>query len=316
MSCKCSEISIYRRIRDIDPTRTMSLRNRFESQMRKRFRKIRGLINDAIVTQDVFGLKDSTHATPVGYKLQVNVIPGQFAFARSSDKVQAFMNWLSDQIGREILETVSYQQLGTAIESGWTDMYIQDSYKRGVARARSEMRKAGMQIPSIAETGGIDAAMYNPFHMDRVGVLYTRTWNDLKNVSSAMEGQLSRVLSQSMIDGDGPAIIARKLNAVISTSGGELGLVDALGRYIPAERRARMIARTETIRAHHLANVQEYRNYEVAGVKVQAEWSTAGFDVCDVCAPLHGNVYTLDEVQGMIPVHPNCRCMILPLLIE
>jgi len=152
--------------------------------------------------------------------------------------------------------------------------------------------------------------------MDRVGVLYTRTWNDLKNVSSAMEGQLSRVLSQSMIDGDGPAIIARKLNAVISTSGGELGLVDTLGRYIPAERRARMIARTETIRAHHLANVQEYRNYEVAGVKVQAEWSTAGFDVCDVCAPLHGNVYTLDEVQGMIPVHPNCRCMILPLLIE
>ena len=42
-------------------------------------------------------------------------------------------------------------------------------------------------------------------------------------------------------------------------------------------------------------------------VLMQAEWSTAGDDrVCPECASLEGKVYTLDEIEGLIPVHPNC----------
>jgi hypothetical protein len=75
-----------------------------------------------------------------------------------------------------------------------------------------------------------------------------------------------------------------------------------------------MIARTETIRAHHLANIQEYRNWAVAGVIVQAEWVTAGDNrVCLKCGEMaKAGPYTLDQIETMIPAHPMCRCIALP----
>jgi len=30
--------------------------------------------------------------------------------------------------------------------------------------------------------------------------------------------------------------------------------------------------------------------------------------VCSECSDLEGNVYTIKEAHGMIPLHPNCRC--------
>jgi very-short-patch-repair endonuclease len=145
--------------------------------------------------------------------------------------------------------------------------------------------------------------------MDRVGLLYIRVFNELKGITSAMDLQITKVLSQAMLDGDGPRFAARKLVKTISGMGEDLGITDALGRYIPAMRRAEMLARTEMIRAHHLGMIQEYRNWALEGVYVLAEFLTAGDDrVCKVCAEIEaqGKEYTLDEAEGMIPVHPNC----------
>jgi len=106
--------------------------------------------------------------------------------------------------------------------------------------------------------------------------------------------------------------------ASISGKGvGELGLTDSLGRYISPMRRASMLARTEVIRAHHLATIQEYRNWGLEGIRVQAEWSTAGDDrVCSRCMALEGRIFTLDEIEPMIPLHPGCRCISLPYIAE
>jgi SPP1 gp7 family putative phage head morphogenesis protein len=129
-----------------------------------------------------------------------------------------------------------------------------------------------------------------------------------------MDTLISRILAQGMIDGDGPALIARKLVAAINGTGiGDLAMTDAIGRFIPALRRAELLARTEIIRAHHLATIQEYRNWGLEGIVVKGEWQTAGDDrVCDKCASLQGKIFTLDEIEGMIPLHPLCRCIALP----
>jgi SPP1 gp7 family putative phage head morphogenesis protein len=179
-------------------------------------------------------------------------------------------------------------------------MYVQDSYKRGVIRSRYELGKAGMGVPTMEKSGGISASMSTPFHMDRVGILYARVFEDLKGITSQMDSAISRILSQGIIDGDNPKTLVKKLT-------------DATGI---SRNRARTLARTEVIRAHHLGTVQEYRNWGLSGVKVQAEWSTAGFNVCPDCASMEGKIFTLDQIEGMIPRHPNCRCMILPVLNE
>ena len=294
---------------EYDPTHTTTLRNNFARAMRVRFTHLRSLIKKSILEQDCFGLQPIT--------TQGVTAPNEFNFVRSSDKVNAFMEWLRKQMNTEILEMQMYQQTGEAIEQAWTNMYIKDSYKRGVIRARNEIKGISSSIPTIEETGGIDIAIQQPFHADRLGVLYTRVFRDLKGITDAMDLQISRVLSQAMADGDNPLDIAKKLDAVIKGGGADLGITDTLGRYIPAERRAQILARTEVIRAHHQATMQEYKNWGVSGIKVKAELITAGDNrVCDRCADMEGPVYTLEQMENKIPVHPQCRCIALPVKIE
>jgi SPP1 gp7 family putative phage head morphogenesis protein len=314
-----SEVITYKSVsvatyNSYDPTRTTVLRNLFSKAMNKRFDELVSVVKKAIIDQDCFGLnkeKIQTHQMSV---------PGQgaFAFTRSSDKVEAFMKWLQQQIDKGILEVTTFQQAGYSVESAWTNLYILDSYKRGVIRARYELKKAGYDVPSMEQTGGIAMSMSTPFHMDRVGLLFTRVFSDLKGITSAMDAQISRVLAQGMADGDGMMLLARKMVATINGTGmGDLGITDTLGRFIPAARRAEMLARTEIIRSFHQATIQEYRNWAVEGVQVQAEWSTAGDDrVCDLCSEMEGKIFSLDEIENMIPVHPLCRCISVPYLKE
>ena len=77
------------------------------------------------------------------------------------------------------------------------------------------------------------------------------------------------------------------------------------------------MARTEVIRAHHQATIAEYRQFGVEGVNVKAEWLTAGYGVCQQCLDLErGGPYTLDQSEGTIPAHVNCRCCAIPYLGE
>lgn len=295
--------------RQYDPTRTTTLRNRFATEMRKRFRELRGQIREAVVDKDVFGMQSPVTQAP-GRKA--------FDFPRSQDKINGFMTWLRNEMDRGVLEIRQMQQAGEAVEKAWTNTYIKDSYQRGVIRARQEMKNAGFNIPSIEESGGINTAMGTPFHADRLGVLYTRAFRELKGITDAMDQNISRVLTQGMADGDNPRLLARKMNQVIKKTGADLGLTDTLGRYVPAERRAEMMARTEIIRAHHQATIQEYRNWGAEGVKVKAEWRTAGDNrVCERCLTMEmSGPYTLNEIEGQIPLHPQCRCIALPMKVD
>jgi len=304
-TCSCHKgLIVHAKMDNFDPTRTTMLRKAFAAELNRKFSKLSREIRHLIDEQDFFGLK----YTQGNKGLKIHSYP----FVTSGAKVDEFMAWLQNQVDNDLLKIRHLPQYGTGVQQGWTDMYIEDSYKRGVQRARYEIGKTGMAVPSIEESGGVSISMGTPFHMDRVGLLYTRTYNELKGVTDTMAKQMSSVLATAMVDGDGPALIARKLTSGIID--GTMDMTDSLGRFIPAKRRATIIARTEMIRAHHHANIQEYRNWGVAGVKVRAEFRTAGDErVCDQCQQLHTNVYSLDEIEGMIPVHPQCRCMALPV---
>ncbi len=314
--------SVYVRSKRIDPTNTTVLRKRFESEMDRKFNRVKQAIIQAIVTRDVFGLKPQTNSALLNVNISgINMpAPGAFAFPTSAQKVEAFMTWMRQLIASELLTVSQFQQTGQAVNPAWTNMYIQDSYERGIARAKQELKKAGYTLP-LSDSNTIGASFNTPFHMDRVGLLYSRTFNDLKGITDIMDSQISRTLGQGMIDGDGPLKIARKMRAVIEGGGNDLGIKDTLGRFIPAQKRAKTLARTEMMRAFHQANVQEMKNWGVEGVNVQAEWSTAEDDrVCEECKKMaedeSGNIitYTMDEIQNLIPKHPNCRCLALPIL--
>lgn len=296
-----------------DPTHTTALRNAFALDIKRRFREVEIAIRIGVAKRDCFGLKKQVHSLQV-----VTPVEGAFAFTRNQAKLAEFMKWLNRQVESGILTIKDISQVGTGVEAVWTNMYLFDSYKRGIIRARYEMTKAGYQVPSVEDSGGIGSIMSLPFHVDRLGLLYTRVFGDLKGITDTMDTNISRILAQGLADGDGPALLARKMVSVINGEGlGQLGITDKLGRFIPASRRAEILARTEIIRAHHVATIQEYRNFGILGIYVQGEWKTAGDDrVCPECEKLEGKIFTLDEIEGMIPLHPQCRCIALPYVEE
>lgn len=85
----------------------------------------------------------------------------------------------------------------------------------------------------------------------------------------------------------------------------------AVMRYTNKTHRMRMenIARTETARAQNIGYVQ---GLEEVGVK-EAELSAAA-GACDECLALDKTRYPISEAEGVIPVHPRCRCAMLPVI--
>ena len=302
----------------MDPTRTLTLRKKFVADMDKRFLALKKLITVSIVLNDCFGLKPRVTA-PTPFFIQAAAKPGQFAFDRSSAKVEAFMAWLAEQEAAGVLQMVQKSRIGGAVEQPWTNIYIDTAYQRGIRRGRQELRNQGVGIPGFGDSqlrDPIMVAFNQPIHADRVGLIYTRTYSDLKGITAAMDTQISRVLAQGMAEGRGPRELANAILQTIDGSGKKLALTDSLGRFVPAQRRAQMLARTEVIRAHHAANIQEYRNAGIEGVSVKAEWSTAGFNVCTRCLDMaKSGPYTLDEIEYKIPLHPNCRCVAIPIVV-
>jgi len=264
--------------------------------MYKRFRALKGVIRTAIIDQDVLGLQAGLQT-----QQEPPEPPGNqaFAFERDADKIEQFMDWLREQEEKGVLETRRLPQVGQAIEGPWTNTFVQSAYRQGAARGRSELRQAGYDAPEFEDVGGLDAILNAPFHADRLGLIYTRTFRELRGITEAMDQEISRQLAQGLAEGRNPREMARTINDRID----KIGLT-----------RARTLARTETIRAHHTATIQEYRNFAVEGVVVIAEWQTAqDARVCPRCQGLQGREFDLEQIEGMIPLHPNCRCIALPL---
>lgn len=307
-----TKLDTYKRLSHYDPTHTTALRDAFAKATTRRFVELKRMIKISIVEQDCFGLKKlTTHQmSPTGQ--------GAFAFTTNPQKLSDFIKWLEEQIDKGILTVGDLAKVGSGVDGSWLNKYILDSYKRGLVRAKDELRKAGYPLPNEDVFGSIESMLSMPISVNTLALLYTRVFSELKGITAQMSTQISKILAQGLADGDGPALLARKLVATIDGTGiGSLAITDTLGRFIPAQRRAILLARTEIIRAHHLATINMYREWGVEGVIVEGEWKTAGDDrVCEKCAALEGKTFSLDEIEKMIPYHPGCRCIALPKIKE
>jgi SPP1 gp7 family putative phage head morphogenesis protein len=305
-----------------DPSQTTFLRNVFASAAKKKFATLQKALQEIIVEEDVFGL--ITNRKPG---------PRAFAYPRSADKVAAFMTWFRQETQDTVLQVSQVENVGTSVDGAWTNKFVKAAYERGITKARNQIRveesllvngvvvfaKArkgrGKRTPPLAKTGGVEASLNMPAHIERLSMLYSRTFSELKGITDAMDKLISQTLAEGIVNGDSPRTLARKLNKVITGAGGELGTTDSLGRFIPSQRRAELLARTEIIRAHAEAQLTEFKQWGVAGVKAKAEiLTTKDKRTCPKCMQLEKAVYTIDEARGVIPVHPACRCIWVPFI--
>ena len=85
--------------------------------------------------------------------------------------------------------------------------------------------------------------------------------------------------------------------------------------YAFSPERAEMIARTETAFADVEGNIEAYKQ---SGQVSGKQWIT-GAGCCDLCDELDGKIVPLNKPfpggRSGPPLHPNCRCDVLPVLI-
>lgn len=225
-------------------------------------------------------------------ELTVNAPPMRFAFASSAEKLKAFREWLREQFEEELLD-----------EDVWR-RYTMEGFKRGAGRAFDDARaaeKATGQKPEDFWVGSKQEFLRSAFgrreSVEKVKLLASRSFTDLRNVTDDMATRMGRTLADGLVAGKNPRDIADDLNSTLQ-----------LGR-----NRSEVIARTEIIRAHAEGQLDAFDRLGIEDIGVMVEWSTAGDDrVCDACAPMEGAVFRVQEAHGMIPRHPQCRCAFIP----
>lgn len=284
-----------------DPSRTLTLQREYAQHLRAPFGELISVIRRRIGQDDIFGLE----------LFSGNIEdPPVFRFESDPDKQDEFLDWLETQEEEEILTTIDRNN----------NQYVRHSYSRGLDFADEMLRQEGITIPA-----GMDNPFDTPVHQDELQRLYTRNYEELQGITSAMRQEISRELTDGFAAGLGPEEMAANLS----------DRVDKVGRH-----RATTLARTEVIQAHSDATLNRYEEMGITNVTVQAEFRTAGDRrVCPVCSALEGQTrdqpMTIDETRNETftfnpsdssipdslrgefrkqpPLHPNCRCVILPV---
>lgn len=286
-------------------------------EMRGRFRSFKDALFQLVVEDDAFGL-DVPSQTPLSFNaeggtghlfpsLLANIwvprfpgdlppVPGErqvWRFKTNTEKLDGFRRWVQDQVDRKILTTDKGKP--------WTSKYVESAYKKGRTRAFIDSRKGlDKQSDFFAGTKAqfLRSAFNQPELLRKVEILATRSFEDLRGISSTMGSQINRALANGLLRGENPRTIARNMAKNI----------DGLSK-----NRAMTIARTEIIHAHAEGQLDSFEELGVEEVGIYAEWSTAGDDkVCEQCAALEGAIMTVQEARGLIPRHPNCRCAWIP----
>lgn len=280
-----------------DPTRTKTLRRRYAQRLRGQLAKLNAVIREGIAQRDIFSLNQADPRPP-------NV----FRFDSDSRKIDRFMEWLREQEDRGVHTVITRND----------NTYIRTTYHRGIDHANRELRKLDVRIDEEA----VENIFRRPIHQDAVQNLFTRNFEELQGITSEMNRQISRELSAGFTAGENPRRIASRIT----------DRVDKIGK-----TRATVLARTEVINAHSTATLNRYERFGVEGVTVRAEVSTAGDRrVCPVCASLEGETFTIDEARSGTwtfnpddpeipdslkgakrfkpPIHPQCRCALIPVV--
>jgi SPP1 gp7 family putative phage head morphogenesis protein len=221
----------------------------------------------------------------------------RWQFKTAASQLDLFTKWLEREIKKDILPTTKLK----SSEAYW-QKYVEDGYRKGQGRAFTDVRKPAVSASKDFFEGTKDeflrAAFGRPAAIEKVKLLASRVFTDLKGVTEAMSTQMGRVLADGLNQGQNPHVIAKNLNERITKIG---------------QNRSTVMARTEITRAHAEGQIDALEELGVEEVGVQVEWSTAGDErVCPLCQPMEGVVLKLKEARGIIPRHPQCRCAFLP----
>ena len=305
----------------VDPTRTKTLRDAYARTIRARYRAIGTAARRLIGDEDFLDFESiepadtaanrraeggSGHVTPGvrppktglrGYRdggfpdkppIPTTPVPRtpDYDWPSRGARMRAFDEWLQNSLDDVVIG-----------DGAWADDYIRYASGRGVVHANGRLQAAG--YPDVDDVD-LANAFNLPIHRDTLSTFYRRQYQLLRGVNQQIANDISRELSQAMLEGVSPYEAGRRIGNTATSIGVQRGTV---------------IARTELVHAYNESALDRYTRILGSSGTLQAvlEFQTAGDNrVCPECETLEGAIYTVSEARNVLPVHPLCRCTWIP----
>ena len=188
-----------------------------------------------------------------------------------------------------------YNKIDDRIRSAVTDKdlekgsdIIEDFYKAGKENGASLLRSNGDKI-------------WTRFDEDNLENLKKYNLGLIKDINSEVRGAIKEEIFTGIARSDNPRVIAENIKNIP-----EFEPLPNTG--LTAYARAELIARTEVQRTLNEGHLQSYKDYGIKYVEI-----APAPDACEECADWEGEVIDIDEANGLLPIHPNCRCRFIPI---
>jgi SPP1 gp7 family putative phage head morphogenesis protein len=291
-----------------DPTNTLAIRRDFLREVRRRFRRLRGLVRRTVgYENDALNLKQDATLAPNAEERE------SFQVSTRSGLKQQFAEWFEQAVDDEILNPMPAPQ----VQNGehWSGGYVRASYEKGWKNAEGRLMQEGVSTEAVEEV------FDRPVAKSSIARAYMSTFSDMRDIADDMKPTVRRIVARGFAEGVNPREMARRINNEIETI---------------RRTRAETLARTKTVDAYSEATLDRYQQAGVDTVS-HGEWATAGdARVCPICIALEGREFTIPRMRGGTfefaaegedvsdalagtyqikpPAHPNCRCTILPVI--
>lgn len=218
---------------------------------------------------------------------------------RWKDRAVAAVRASAGKSARPILKQDPAEILRQAIDEGRLGeilgIEIKESYKTGAA--------VGL------EEAGLSAESFKPRPEDFEGI-EARVTVATSVVAEGIKNAIRLEIAEGIKLGEGIDRIAARVEGVWgkAVSYNYTAFGKEITRTLSADAWSTLVARSETLRALNDGRWAAFKANEVKLVNIQL---TLGAEA-ECISLAEGGPYALADAQGLLPVHPNCRCTIVP----
>jgi len=261
-------------LRKADPAGVLADQKKFYDDMHRRFVVMKDTINKEVLQQDGLGLTNA-----------VLLSSGSMNGVTDSDRLHAFESWIAGLIASTILFN------GESEVSKWTDAYIIQAWDKGAHHTVSQLEdpELDQELSDLPETLSIATAAGAV-----AAVLLTNAWSEMEGIAAGLKQRATRAVTDGLLKKQNPKQITEALQSVINET---------------ENRRTSVLVHMETMRAAIRGATQTLRLNRISSVTLVAEWLTMqDGHVCPRCRANEGKVFSLEEIEALIPLHGLCRC--------
>jgi hypothetical protein len=304
----------------IDPTNTSRLRGRFKQDFGLRWNKLRIAVRDILTKLDILSLRAGGLESTASPALAAKGEAFQRWFDNACDKVLIGGQgaWMRPYLSEAFAEGTAFgtRQVNTDIVNDGSSersdalQMLARIELQGIAQAVSQQATRAVMNGLLTEERPMNIVRNVWAAIDKIGRLRTDALVELLVVRAHVEATLD-VYEANGIATVGllpEAVAARTLGARDAARKSKAKTSKKVAR--PGSRSRGAVPSKRTIQR---VRALELKIAKQLGEKVNVE--TAGDEnVCPVCEGIsEGGPYTINRARALIPAHPRCRCVFVPV---